>query len=319
MSNKIIVTGGAGFIGSHLVDRLLRKGFEVTVIDNFSSGKLENINDHATKEAFHLIRGDIRNYNLVRKAVKEAHAIFHEAAVSSWSDSWKNLLDLNQVNINGTLTLLKTCVDSNVERFIYASSASVYGEANIQPQHEDLTPKPISPYGVSKLSAEQFVQVFHKLYDLGTVCLRYFNVYGPRQTYGPYSSVITNFINRILRNSRPIIYGDGEQTRDFVNIKDVVDANMLALTKKNAIGKVFNIGTGIVTTINEVAEILLQTINKPNLKPTYMNPRLGDIQHSCADIQKARKTLRHNPRITLGNGLRELVRYADPSDMPAPR
>ena len=319
MPNRIIVTGGAGFIGSHLVDRLLGNGFEVTVIDNLSSGKIENINDHATKEAFHLVRGDIRNYNLVKKAVKEADAIFHEAAMSSWSDSWKSLLDLNQVNINGTLTLLKTCIDSNVKRFIYASSASVYGEANVQPQHEGLTPKPISPYGVSKLSAEQFVQVFHKLYGLETICLRYFNVYGLRQMYGPYSSVITNFINRMLRNSRPIIYGDGEQTRDFVNIKDVVDANMIALTTKNAVGKVFNIGTGTATTINEVAEILLQTINKPNLKPTYMNPRLGDIQRSCADIQKARKTLGYDSRITLENGLRELVRYIDPTDMPAPR
>ena len=306
MPNRIIVTGGAGFIGSHLVDRLLGNGFEVTVIDNLSSGKLENINDHATKEAFHLVRGDIRNYNLVKKAVKEADAIFHEAAMSSWSDSWKSLLDLNQVNINGTLTLLKTCIDSNVKRFIYASSASVYGEANVQPQHEGLTPKPISPYGVSKLSAEQFVQVFHKLYGLETICLRYFNVYGLRQMYGPYSSVITNFINRMLRNSRPIIYGDGEQTRDFTYVDDAVQANIKA-AESPACG-IFNVSGGKRITINTLARMIMEKIGK-NIEIIHTDPRPGDIMHSLADISRAGKHFNYKPEIDLETGIMETIKW----------
>jgi UDP-glucose 4-epimerase len=190
---------------------------------------------HDGKKNSSFIRGDIRKLDLVKKAVEEADAVFHEAAVLSWTGSWKNLLHLNQVNMDGTLTLLNACADSDVERFVYASSAAVYGEAGVQPQHQELSPKPISAYGVSKLSAEQYVQVFHRLYGLETVCLRYFNVYGPRQTCGPYSEVITRFMNRISKNEPPIIYGDGEQTRDFVNIKDVVNGSMLALAKKGAV------------------------------------------------------------------------------------
>lgn len=306
--SKILVTGGAGFIGSHLVDRLLREGFEVTLIDDLSSGNLENVRHHTSKKDFHFIQGDIRNFNLVKRTVKEVDALFHEAAVLSWTDSWKSLIHLNQVNVNGTLTLLKACLDSNVKRFIYASSAAVYGETNIQPQHEDLTPKPISPYGVSKLSAEQYVQVFHKLYGLETVCLRCFNVYGPRQTYGPYSGVAINFINQISNNKPPIIYGDGEQTRDFVNIKDVVNANMLALAKKSAVGEAFNIGTGVSTRINELAEILQQIMNKTDIKPIYSDARPADIQHSRANINKAKNILGYDPKIPLRNGLDELVK-----------
>ena len=307
--SKILVTGGAGFIGSHLVDRLLEKGLEVTLIDDLSSGNLENVRHHTSKKDFHFIQGDIRNFNLVKRTVKEADALFHEAAVLSCTDSWKSLIHLNQVNVNGTLTLLKACLDSNVKRFIYASSAAVYGETNIQPQHEDLTPKPISPYGVSKLSAEQYVQVFHKLYGLETVCLRCFNVYGPRQAYGPYSGVTINFINQISNNKPPIIYGDGEQTRDFVNIKDVVNANMLALAKKSAVGEAFNIGTGVSTRINELAEILQQIMNKTDIKPMYSDARPADIQHSRANINKAKNILGYDPKIPLRNGLDELVKW----------
>lgn len=315
--SKILVTGGAGFIGSHLIDRLLREGLEVTLIDNLSSGNLKNIKHHTGKKDFHFIQGDIRNFNLVKRTVKEADALFHEAAVLSWSNSWESLIHLNQVNVNGTLTLLKACLDSNVKRFIYASSAAVYGEIGLQPQHEDLTPKPISPYGVSKLSAEQYVQVFHKLYGLETVCLRYFNAYGPRQTYGPYSGVIINFINRISNNKPPVIYGDGEQTRDFVNIKDVINASMLALAKKSAVGEVFNIGTGVATRINELAETLQQIMNKTDIKPIYADSRPADIRHSCANINKAKKILGYDPKIPLRNGLGELVKWCRSSLKPS--
>jgi nucleoside-diphosphate-sugar epimerase len=307
--SKILVTGGAGFIGSHVVDRLLHDGFEVTVIDNLSSSNPENVSHHDGKKNFNFVRGDICKLDLVKMAVKEADAVFHEAAVLTWTGSSKSLLRLNQVNVNGTLTLLNACADSDVERFVYASSAAVYGEAGVQPQHEDLSPKPISAYGVSKLSAEQYVQVFHKLYGLETVCLRYFNVYGPRQAYGPYSGVITKFMNRISKNKPPTIYGDGEQTRDFVNIKDVVNGSMLALAMKTAVGGVFNIGTGVATTINELAETLQEIMAQKGVRPIHADLRSTDIRHSCADINRAKKVLGYDPKVCLTKGLRELAKH----------
>ncbi|MGA3191355.1 MAG: NAD-dependent epimerase/dehydratase family protein [Candidatus Bathyarchaeia archaeon] len=307
--SKILITGGAGFIGSHLVDRLLVDDFEVTLIDNLSTGNLDNISRHDGKKNFHLLRGDIRRLDLVKRAVKEAEAVFHEAAVLSWTGSRKSLVRLNHVNVSGTLALLNASVDSDVKRFIYASSAAVYGEASPQPQREDLSPEPISPYGVSKLSAEQYVRVFHKLYGLETVCLRYFNVYGPRQKYGPYSGVITKFMNRISKNEPPIIYGDGEQTRDFVNIKDVVDANMLALTTKSAVGEVLNIGTGVASRIRELAKTLQEIMGQKRVKPIRAGLRPADIRHSWADINRAKKVLAYDPKVSLRSGLRELAKY----------
>jgi UDP-glucose 4-epimerase len=305
---RTLITGGAGFIGSHLVDRLLNNGLEVTLIDDLSSGSLENIKRHVGKKGFHFVRGDIRNSTIIKKAVKEAEAVFHEAAVLCYANSWEGFLHLNQVNVDGTLTLLRVCTDSNVKRFIYASSAGVYGETDVQPQSENLAPKPISPYGVSKLSAEQYVQVVDRLYGLETVCLRYFNVYGPRQTYGPYSGAITNFMNRISKNEPPIVYGDGEQTRDFVSVKDVVDANMLALARKSAAGGVFNIGTGVATRINELAETLQEIMGQTGVKLIHAGARSTDIRHSCADIDRAKTVLRYEPKVSLRNGLLELVR-----------
>jgi UDP-glucose 4-epimerase len=307
--SKVLVTGGAGFIGSHLVDRLLLDGFEVTLIDNLSSGVVENLRPHESKKNFRFIRGDIRKLQLVKKAVKEADAVFHEAAVLSWTGSWKSLARLNHVNVSGTLALLHACVDFDVKRFIYASSAAVYGEANVQLQREDLSLEPISPYGVSKLSAEQYVRVVNKLYGLETVCLRYFNVYGPRQKYGPYSGVIVKFMNRVSKNEPPVIYGDGEQTRDFVNIKDVVNGSMLALAKKEADGGVFNIGTGVATKIRELAKMLQDAMGQERVKPIYAALRPGDIRYSCADISNAKKVLGYDPKVSLKNGLRELARY----------
>lgn len=307
--SKILVTGGAGFIGSYLVNKLISDGFAVTLIDDLSSGSLENIRHHTGNRDFRFIRGDIRNFNVVKRAVKEADAVFHEAGVLSWANSWEGFLHLNQVNVDGTLTLLRACVDFSVKRFVYASSAGVYGETGVQLQHEDLTPRPISPYGASKLSGEQYVQVVHRLYGLETVCLRYFNVYGPRQAYGPYSGVMTRFINRLSKNKPPIIFGDGEQTRDFVNIKDVMNANMLALTKKRAVGEVFNIGTGVATRIEELAKTLQEIMNKTDVKPVHEDPRPRDIRNSCANINKAKEFLGYDPRVSLKNGLRELVKY----------
>jgi len=307
--SRILVTGGAGFIGSHIVDRLLNDGFEVTVIDDLSTGQLENLAHHQSRKDFHFVKGDIRKFDLVKRTLRNVDAVFHEAALVGMTCSVENPVLANEVNVTGTLNLLKACVDSDVKRFVYASSAAVYGKTKALPHHESLTPRPISPYGASKLAAENYVRVFSDVYGLETVCLRYFNVYGPRQTYGPYSGVITIFINRLLSNQPPIIYGDGEQTRDFINIQDVVDANMLALARKRVVGKVFNIATGTSTTINQVASMLQEITGKTSLKPIYMNPRRGDIRHSYADISKARKVLGHNLKVSLNDGLANLVEW----------
>jgi len=307
--SSILVTGGAGFIGSHIVDRLLTDGFEVTVIDNLTTGRLENVANHQGRKDFHFIKGDIRKSNLVKDILQNVDAVFHESARVGMTCSVEDPVLTNEVNVTGTLNLLKTCVDSDVKRFIYASSAAVYGKTEALPHHEGLIPRPISPYGASKLAAENYVKVFYETYGLETVCLRYFNVYGPRQTYSPYSGVITIFINRLLGNQPPIIYGDGEQTRDFVNIRDVVDANMLGLTRKNAVGEVFNIATGIATTVNQVASMLQEIVGKTRLEPVYTNPRMGDIRHSYADVSKAREVLRHNPKVSLKEGLAKLVEW----------
>jgi len=307
--SKVLVTGGAGFIGSHLVDRLLKDGFEVHVIDDLSTGKLENVAHYQGKENFHFIKGDIRDFDLIKKTVKDIDAAFHEAALVSVLRSVKNPLYTNEVNVIGTLNLLKACLGSGVKCFIYGSSTAIYGDAEDLPIKEDSIPKPISPYAVSKLAAENYVNVFHKVYGLKTVCLRYFNVYGPRQTYGPYSGAITIFINRLLSNQPPIIYGDGEQTRDFTEVRDIVDANMLALEKHNAVGQVFNIATGVPTTINSLAELLQKIMGKTELKAIYKNQRPGDIRHSYADISKVRKMLGYEPKIGLREGLTKLVEW----------
>lgn len=307
--SKILVTGGAGFIGSHLVDRLLSDSFKVMVIDNLCTGRLENIAHHQNREDFHFIQGDVRNFKLVKRVMKDVDVVFHEAALVSVTRSVENPVLTNEVNVTGTLTLLKACLDSNVRRFIHASSSSVYGETETLPKHEALTPQPISPYAVSKLASESYVNVFHKVYGLETMCLRCFNVYGARQTYGPYSGVITIFMNRLLSDQPPIIYGDGEQTRDFTNVQDVVDANMLALTSKSAVGEVFNIATGVATTINQLTKMLQEITGKLDLKPVYTSPRPGDIRHSFADISKAKKVLGYYPKVSLREGLANLVKW----------
>jgi len=307
--SKILVTGGAGFIGSHLVDRLLTEGFDVTVIDNLSTGQRGNIAHHKDGKDFHFIEGDIRDTALIKKVVTNVDAVFHEAALVSVPRSVENPLSTNEVNVSGTLNLLKTSTDARVRKFVYASSSSVYGETKTLPKHENLTLHPISPYAVSKLAAENYVRAYYKVYGLDTCCLRYFNVYGPRQTYGPYSGVIPIFVNRLLRGEPPLIYGDGTQTRDFTYVQDVVEANMLALTEKGATGEVFNIATGNQTTINQLATMLQQIMNQTNLRPVHANPRSGDIKHSYADVAKAKKLLQFNPKISLKNGLTKLVKW----------
>jgi nucleoside-diphosphate-sugar epimerase len=308
--SKVLVTGGAGFIGSHLVDRLLVEGFEVTVVDDFSAGQMQNILHHRNLDEFHLVRGDIRDIGLVKRAVEGVEAVFHEAALVDVPLSIENPLLFNDVNLVGTLNLLKACLDSNVKRFVFASSAAVYGDSKPAKKSENTLCRPISPYAVSKLAAENYVRVFNELYGLETVSLRYFNMYGPRQVSGSScSGVITVFVNRLLSGQPPIIYGDGTQTRDFVHVDDVVSANMLALKNKNAVGEVLIIATGIATSVCELAERLQEVTNTKRLKPIFAEPRAGDIEHCSADISKAEKLLGFHPKIRLVDGLSSLVEW----------
>ena len=306
--SEILVTGGAGFIGSHIVDRLLDEGFKVRVLDNLSTGEKKNLAQHQNNKSFQFIEGDIRNFDLVKNTVKGVDAVFHEAALVSVTRSVENPLLSNEINVTGTVNLLKACVDAHVKRFVLASSCAVYGDTETLPNHENLAPKPLSPYAADKLAAEKYAKVFHNVFGLETVSLRYFNVYGPRQKYGPYSGVISIFINRLLENKPPIICGDGEQTRDFINVKDVVESNMLALSKRKAVGEVFNISTGEATTINKLTETIQKIMDKADLEPVHAEPRSGDIKHSYGDITKAKRKLGYKPRVQLEKGLRELIK-----------
>jgi UDP-N-acetylglucosamine/UDP-N-acetylgalactosamine 4-epimerase len=306
--SEILVTGGAGFIGSHIVDRLLDEGFKVRVLDDLSTGEIKNLAAHQNKKSFHFIEGDIRNFDVVTKAVKGVDAVIHEAALVSVTRSVENPLLSHEINLMGTVNLLKACKEAQVKRFVLASSCAVYGDTKTLPIHENLEPKPLSPYAAHKLAAEKYAQKFHKMHGLETVSLRYFNVYGPRQKYGPYSGVISIIVNRFLENKAPIIYGDGTQTRDFVNVKDVVEANMLALSKKKAVGEVFNISTGKAITINKLTETIQKIMDKTTLEPIHAEPRPGDIKHSYGDITKAKRKIGYKPRVRLKQGLSELVK-----------
>lgn len=309
---KVLVTGGAGFIGSHIVDRLLGEGFEVTVVDNFSKGHLENISSHLGRKNFHLVKGDIRNFNLAKTIMKDIDAVFHEAAFVSIVLSIEDPVLVNDINVTSTLNLLKAAVDSDVKRFIFASSAAIYGETKSPLIVEDMLPAPSSPYGVSKLAAESYTRAFYETYGLETVALRYFNVYGPRQSFdiqSGYGGVITLFLNRLIRDMELLIYGDGEQTRDFVYVQDVVEANMLALNTKSAAGGFFNIGSGFRTTINQVAQTIKNSLNRTDKKNLYADPRPGEVKHGYADIIKARKILNYAPSFSFEQGIADLVSW----------
>ena len=307
--DEILVTGGAGFIGSHIVDRLLDDGLKVRVLDNLSTGTKENIAQHKKNKRLQFIQGDIRNPDHVNKAAKGVDAIFHQAAIVSVPRSIEDPVLSNSINVNGTLNLLKACRDFKITRFVFASSCAVYGNTKALPTHEKVTPMPLSPYAADKLAVENYAKVFNHLYGTETVGLRYFNVYGPRQKHGPYSGVISTFVNSTLKNKAPTIYGDGKQKRDFVNVKDVVEANMLALTKQDAPGEIFNVSLGKPVTINALAKTIQKISGKTDIKPEHAKAREGDIKYSFADIKKIKEKLGYQPQISLEKGLKELVEW----------
>jgi len=306
---RILVTGAAGFIGSNIVSKLLSYDCKVIGVDNFYSGQMENVKKFLNHSNFSLMKVDIRDYHYLRKMLNGIDIIFHQAALTNVTQSVDAPFSTNEVNVIGTLNLLMLARELDVERFVFASSSSVYGEDAARPTPEEIRLCPLSPYGVSKLAAESYVYSFYKVYGTKTVSLRYFNVYGPNQIASPYSGVISIFIARVSNGQAPIIYGDGTQTRDFTFVGDAVQANLLAATQDKAIGQVFNVGTGNQISILELAKAILKILNKPDLKIQFEPGRPGDIPHSQADISRAKKILNFTPQFTLQKGLTETINW----------
>jgi UDP-glucose 4-epimerase len=300
-----LVTGGAGFIGSHIVEALVRRGDRVRVLDNLITGKRGNLEPLVSRIEF--IEGDIRDFETARRAVEGVGVIFHEAAIPSVPRSVADPLLNHESNINGTFNLLLAARDAGVRRLVYAASSSAYGERGTGAKVEDQLPSPLSPYAAAKLVGEYYCQVFTHVYGLETVALRYFNVFGPRQDpSSPYSGVISKFITSLLGGEPPVVFGDGEQSRDFTYVANVVDANLRAAEASEAAGRVINLGLNQRTTLNQLlAE--LQKIIGTNLTPRYESPRIGDVRHSLADITRAEQLLGFKPIVGLTEGLRYTV------------
>jgi UDP-glucose 4-epimerase len=296
-----LVTGGAGFIGSHIAEELSRKGFNLRILDNFSTGKKENLQDIKAE----LTKGDIKDFSIVKKAMKDIDYVFHEGAFVYVTKSIENPLLTNEINVNGTLNVLVAARDSGCKKIVFASSSSVYGNTGKLPIKENFSLNPASPYAVTKMVGEQYSRVFYENYGLESVCLRYFNVYGPRQDpNSEYSAVIPKFIHLIKQNKPPVIFGDGEQTRDFIFVKDVVQANMLSMKYKGF--GIFNVGSGTSITINELAEKIGYVLNN-KIKPVHAESRKGDARNSLSDITNAKKLLGLKPAYSIDSGLKETI------------
>lgn len=299
---KFLVTGGAGFIGSHIVEALVREKNVVRVLDNFSNGKEENLK--AVINKIELIRGDIRNPGTCIKATKGVDFVLHQAALRSVPRSMQYPDDYNAVNIGGTLNMLEASLKSKVKRFVFASSSSVYGDVDKFPEKEDFLCQPISPYAVTKLAAEQYCAIFSRHYGLSCVSLRYFNVFGQRQALDDeYAVVIPKFINCMLNNEPPPIYGTGRQSRDFTYVANIVDANLLAARNSRVKTGVFNIASGKDYTILELVSALNKLLGK-NLKPVFLDARAGDIYKTAADLSRSRRILGYRPRVNFVDGLK---------------
>lgn len=299
---RYLVTGGAGFIGSNIVDELLRRRHDVTVLDDFSSGKKENL-AHAVKR-IRLIRGDICDLEAAREACDGADYVLHLAARTSVPRSVKDPIETNRVNIDGTLNVLVAARDAKVRRVVYAASSAAYGETPTLPKVETMLSDPISPYGVTKLVGEMYARVFGHAYGLENVSIRYFNVFGPRQDpTSQYSGVLSRFMLAVIEGAAPVVYGDGEQSRDFTYVDNVVDISLRACEAPGASGKVFNGGTGIRISLNDVLKLLGQ-ITGGSIHAKYDRPRAGDILHSQANIDLAVQLLGYHPRVDFEEGLR---------------
>lgn len=314
---RILVTGGAGFIGSNLVEKLLELNYEVVCLDNFSTGKMENIQSFINNKNFVLIKGDIRNYNDCKSACMNIDFILHQAALGSVPRSINDPITSNEVNVTGFLNMLVAARDMKVKRFIYAASSSTYGDSQELPKIEDVIGKPLSPYAVTKYVNELYADVFSKTYGLECIGLRYFNVFGERQDpNGAYAAVIPLFIKKLINHESLTINGDGEYSRDFTYIENVIQANLLAIqtTEKNAINTVYNIAFGERNTINQMIQYLKKELSQfdptiSNINNNYGPIRNGDIAHSLASIEKAKRQLGYNPIYSLKMGLEKSIKW----------
>lgn len=302
---RILVTGGGGFIGSHLVKRLVGLGHQVAILDNFSTGRRSNL--EALASEVEIIEGDIQSYERAFHAVRGCEVVFHEAALPSVPRSVQDPLTSTASNVIGTLNVLLAARDAEVRRVIYASSSSVYGSNPTLPKSEDMTTLPISPYAVAKLAGEGYCRSFGVVYGLEAVAIRYFNVFGPRQDpRSMYAAVIPNFISALMAGDSPTIFGDGEQSRDFTYVDNVIDANLLAMDADSVAGHVYNIACGESATLNELMASLNEIIGT-SIKPVYRSPRSGDVKHSLADISRARADLDYKPTVSFREGLERTV------------
>ena len=303
---KVLVTGGAGFIGSHLVDRLVKARYDVKILDDLSSGNLANIDGHLKAGKVDFVKGDIRDSSLVKECLAGVDVVVHLAALISVPFSVANPELTFDVNLSGTLNLLRACVEKGVSKFVFVSSCAVYGEPEVQPVTEDARTNPISPYAESKLMGERYCLSFGERGLLRSVVLRFFNVYGLRQGLNDYSGVITLFIDRAKLKEPLIVYGDGLQTRDFVNVHDIIEAIFASMKSKVAEGEIIHIGSGRATTINELAKTVLE-LTGAGSGISYQPSRPGDIKDSYADISKAKKVLGYEPKVSLKDGLSALL------------
>jgi len=300
-----LVTGGAGFIGSHLVEALVNRNKQVRVLDDFSTGKRKNI-EHLL-DNIELVEGDIRDPDQCRKVVDGVHVVLHQAAVPSVPKSVADPGGSHSANVNGTFNMLLAARDANVKRFVYAASSSAYGDTEVSPKHEKLTPNPKSPYAVAKLVGEYYCRTFYECFGLSTISLRYFNVFGPRQDpASQYAAAIPAFVTSILQDRPPTVFGDGEQSRDFTYIENVVEANLLAAAAPETHGEVINAACGSSVTINAIIARINELLGK-NIEPQYTAPRPGDVKHSLADVSLAGEIIGYRPTVLFEEGLKRAI------------
>ncbi len=306
LTTNVLVTGGAGFIGSNLADELIRQGAKVKIIDNLCTGFRENL-EEITGD-FDFIEGDINDDSALKKAIENVEIVFHQAALPSVPRSVDNPAETHEACINATFNLLLKAKENGVRRVVYAASSSAYGDQEISPKVETMRPDPLSPYAVAKLVGEYYAQVFHRAYGLETLCLRYFNVFGPRQNpSSQYSGVISRFVDALAKGEQPVIYGDGEQTRDFTFVANVVNANLKAAQTDKGIGEVMNVANGEAISLNELFKVVQVLLERPDIKVRYEAPRKGDIIHSLADNSKAIEYINYEKIIGLEDGLSKTI------------
>jgi nucleoside-diphosphate-sugar epimerase len=305
MSDRFLVTGGAGFIGSHLVKRLIREGGKIRVVDDLSTGKEERLS--SVRSGIEFLKGDLADPAVCNEAVRDVDFVFHQAAIPSVQRSMDDPLGTNQANVVGTVNLLESSRQNGVRRFVYAASSSAYGNSEVLPKEESMVPNPCSFYALQKFIGERYCQLYHDLFGLETVSLRYFNVFGPEQDPdSEYSAVIPKFIDRLLAGKPLVVYGDGEQSRDFTYVENAVQANLLALRADGVSGKVFNVGCGQNITLNRMIRVL-ESIVSIEAHVTYAPARAGDVRHSLADLTLATRYLSYEPVVTVEEGLKRTV------------